>query len=287
MQPYVFAENGPPRLSEYPVPTAIPPEKLRQDIGAASWDAEVVQETLISKTRVYIHFDMVRYQYWSLLGPIEHFTEPENRTVKVVSGYDETRKHSVEKALNIAGSADIPFGGLKVEVKAELKITDDITQRWHKETTTTSVVNFRAGYTYATWALRDAVSVTKRTWYKVFVGFNPDKLLSESAPITEQRSADSVIYVFNDKLKDKDQAAFRQSFAGMPFQEVGQVSEEPLSSKPKQPEIIWWASCDTFHPHWIGPDRDNQDDASEDAREHDEDVHSGEERAVVLSSDDP
>jgi hypothetical protein len=44
----------------------------------------------------------------------------------------------------------------------------------------------------------------------------------------------------------------------------------------------WWAACESGHGFWSGPDRNNYDDATADAREHDKNVHSGVETAVVL-----
>lgn len=62
--------------------------------------------------------------------------------------------------------------------------------------------------------------------------------------------------------------------------------EKPETPAPK-PEIIWWASCDTFHGLWNGPDRNSQTEAEADKKVHDDNSHGGEDRASVLSTDAP
>jgi hypothetical protein len=48
---------------------------------------------------------------------------------------------------------------------------------------------------------------------------------------------------------------------------------------------VWWAACESGHEIWDGPDRDSYDRAKDDAKQHDNDVHSGVETPVVLNTD--
>lgn len=46
----------------------------------------------------------------------------------------------------------------------------------------------------------------------------------------------------------------------------------------------WWASCETKHAFWAGPDRASYAKAQADAEAHDAEKHGGEATASVLNS---
>jgi hypothetical protein len=46
--------------------------------------------------------------------------------------------------------------------------------------------------------------------------------------------------------------------------------------------MSWYASCESGHPYWSGPDEDTYSDAQGDAQAHDQSVHGGVATAVVL-----
>jgi hypothetical protein len=49
--------------------------------------------------------------------------------------------------------------------------------------------------------------------------------------------------------------------------------------------MSWYASCESGHPYWSGPDEDKFSDAQADAHTHDQNVHGGVATAVVLKTD--
>jgi hypothetical protein len=53
---------------------------------------------------------------------------------------------------------------------------------------------------------------------------------------------------------------------------------------PADDTVIWWAACESGHELWSGPDRESYDKAKYDAKQHDDDSHSGMETAVVLDT---
>ncbi|QND19248.1 hypothetical protein HB774_02640 [Rhizobium leguminosarum bv. viciae] len=67
--------------------------------------------------------------------------------------------------------------------------------------------------------------------------------------------------------------------------------QEPIDpideEKPKpDPNNFWWAVCTKGHNDWQGPDRNTRSEAEEDAKEHDDDKHDGEQTASIMSTAD-
>lgn len=292
MSPYAFSENKPPRLSDHPNPFDIPPEQLTEVIGKAEWQEDREWSERLGFFENYFRvyqtsvFSMERVQYWAIKGVVEHFAEDETRVVTVVSGYDETRTREVEKTLNLEASAahEVPFWKLSASVKAGLKITEAFEQRWHQQKTTQTTITYKAGYTYVVWELRDAIRVKKTT----FGQKNHDGYAVQMFPPTEVTdSVESVIAIFNDRALDK-QYELIDTMLPVRYRiplERQQVDNAKLG-KPG-PEIIWWASCQSGHAHWNGPDRKTQSAAEDDKEDHDNDSHGGKDTAVVLSTEDP
>lgn len=50
--------------------------------------------------------------------------------------------------------------------------------------------------------------------------------------------------------------------------------------------MAWYASCESGHPYWAGPDETTFADAQADGNTHDQNVHDGVPTAVVLENDD-
>jgi len=48
--------------------------------------------------------------------------------------------------------------------------------------------------------------------------------------------------------------------------------------------MAWYASCESGHPYWAGPDETTSKDAQVDANTHDQNVHGGVATAVILQN---
>jgi len=180
---------------------SVPNELLRQTIATAQWitrKADNSRGLRLKGQELESQFELTRNIYWSLFIPPEHFAEDITKTVTVISGVSEIKKHTMERDLEVSASAK--GFGLSATVKATLKITDETTHEWHKEEKEEREQLFKAGYTYCTWLLIDELILKKTTQSKI--GNRPAP--TNPRIVVTNSEISCILGTYQDKWEDPD-----------------------------------------------------------------------------------
>lgn len=203
---YAFSRVKPPLLRDFPDVRGIDPAVLRESVKSAQFetlDDRRTSEMVLSWLQTRSLYELSRTVFWTIIeGPIRYANDLK-LTVKTTTGYTETQKSKFEAMLDIGGTSTSgpPIAQLKLEVKLQLKISEETERQWRSEVTTTAEQTFQAEHTYVTWQLIDSVSVKRTIERKRLLGTNRVVIGVDPLVVTEER-VDCVLATYQDKLPD-------------------------------------------------------------------------------------
>ena len=158
---YTFTTSRPPLFSVDGDPLSVPEAALSEQVGQETWTDAVpaprgnfANPFPIGVTWTY---NVIRIRRWVLGEHPIHYAEDVTTKTTTTTGYKKTEKEAVERSLNIEVGGAVPFGGLKADIKAGLKISNETTQEWREETVTAVETIFKKNTTYVGWKLLDTM----------------------------------------------------------------------------------------------------------------------------------
>jgi hypothetical protein len=167
---YVFHRMHPPLLRNEVDILSIPRDSLREQVGFSEWTADTVWRSkpssgqfqpIPTSKRYHTKFTMTRELIWVIVKGPTHYSTEMSLEENVVEGFNETRRKTMESSLGLTVGGPIPLIGLNATAQASLKLTEEVTTGWKKETTIKSTRKFAAGRTYVTWNLIDNLVLKK------------------------------------------------------------------------------------------------------------------------------
>ena len=209
MAEYEFNTRRPPLLLDFPDPNAIDPLLLRNDKGFSAWAESMDVRTgdlILAFQHTDIAYTATRTLRWvPTEGPV-HYAGDLEVQLKTRKGYSRTEKESIERSLSIEVGGAVPLAGLKADVKAGLKMNNELSQTWTEEQETTSKFTYKANITYVGWTLFDSVFFTKETAVVDRIGDPPHYL---PAPVKNEAYVFNVVLAqYQDGLPDPTKIAF-------------------------------------------------------------------------------
>ncbi len=213
---YQFNLVSPPRLREIPDVLSIPKKDLSKTIGQAAWSESSEVRTspnVLNWIVTTSNFTAVRVNRWVMVETPIHYAGKVSLKITETRGYKRTAKESIEKALNITVSGNVPLTNLKAEVKADLKLTNESTEEWREEQVKSVDFVYEKDTTYVGWNLLDSVIVHKVNVQKSLLG--PNRIVTGESHIESDTAFDVVLRYYQDALPDAGGAAFASLVTGL------------------------------------------------------------------------
>ncbi|MET3521475.1 hypothetical protein [Mesorhizobium abyssinicae] len=215
---YKFSNVHPPLQKDFPDEGVIDftPEELRNDIGSKTWTDNrsvtrqfryVLKPIGEVKGTGRCHNDVVhtlsRYRRWNIIEWPIHYGAETIHTTKWTKAYDLTKQQRIEGSIGFKMTATVVVGGLPVgeEINAALKLTNEVTQHWHEENSTTIQQTFLPEYSYATWRLLDCIELNTAGKRELFDD-NSDRVVWRA--VKERTVLESAVTLYTDRCSSAD-----------------------------------------------------------------------------------
>lgn len=263
MPPYEFTPAHPPLFSKRHHAGdvwSIPPEQLERLVGTDTWTTSHEHHDRgrgfrAPSTLTEHRYTATRKWIWAVEPPVMHYTNNVQESISIVTGYSIRQKETLEKNIGLKFTGG-PASWFPLDVSASLKLTQENERTWKEEVTVKRDQTFLEDNTYVNWILRDVLIVQRHT--RVRRLDEPGRWLQESSAVA---TISCSLTHFPDR--------FVPTSAPQELQLVRQLRVRTGGDPEMLP--VYNAICSEIHDGgmgWMGDDRDTEEEAKQDCREH-------------------
>ena len=206
---YRFDPTTPPLMKNGQHPLTTPVIERQIEIGKAEWDEVKVTVPIgvLEGTIRRTHYLAIRTLIWIADETVRWAVDKADSKERT-TGYDKETHQKLERTLELGASAELPLAKLNANVKATLKITEEINEKWHQEIVEKSSWLYKKETTYTIWKLVDNFQINKSYTEEYYLVGKPTgrSAVIDVPPIDAQ----CVLSYYEDSIEDKKMTVFSE-----------------------------------------------------------------------------